>query len=192
MLQILSASFTSPAAAGLAELLLSSHGRIRLFTALAARLASSERASEAYVADVAGRVHRYYAIALPLHHADEELSIAPCLERAATPELLDALAKMKREHVALDEVLSGLLPLWQLLADEPGRRCELAPAMARMLARAHGLWTGHLRLEEETILPALRGLDASELARITGEIRARRLPSPSVEARMSGTAPGPW
>ena len=180
MLKILNASGPSPTDSGPAELLLACHGRIRWFTALAARLASAEPASEASVADAALRVHRYHAVALPLHQADEELSIAPRLERGATPEIVDALARMKREHVQLEEVLSGLLPLWQLLSSEPGRRAEVVPGMAREVGRAQALWAGHLAAEEETIFPALgQSLGAGELARITGEMRARRLPSPS-------------
>lgn len=183
MLPILNASTSSPASAGPAELLFACHGRIRWFTALADRLSSAEPASEAAITDAARRVHRYHAVALPLHQADEEQSIAPRLERAATPEVLEAVAKMKREHVGLDEVLAGLLPLWELLASEPGRRHELAPGMAREVGRMRELWAGHLAAEEEIVFPALQCLGAGELDQITSEIRARRLPSPGLAAR---------
>ena len=72
MLQILGASQASTAAEGPLELLLGCHQRIRNFTQLASRVASGEPASDADVADAARRVHRYHAIALPLHQADEE------------------------------------------------------------------------------------------------------------------------
>ena len=191
MLKILNASHPAPATAGPAALLLACHGRIRSFTALAARLATAEPAPDAEVADAAARVHRYHAVALPLHQADEELSIAPRHERAARPEVLEALAKMKREHVELDALVSGLLPIWQVLVREPRRRCELSPVMAREVGRAQVLWTAHLTAEEETIFPALQSLEAGELARITDEIRARRLPSPSLEARSPEITPRP-
>ena len=178
-MQLIGEPLRSPADAGPAALLLSCHERIRSFTALAVRLASAEPATELTVSETAGRVHRYHAIALPLHQADEEQSIAPRLERAAAPALLEALARMKREHVALDEVISGLLPLWQSLAAEPGRRGELAFVLAREVARAQDLWAVHLAAEEEIVFPALRSLQASELSCITGEIRARRLPAPA-------------
>jgi hypothetical protein len=170
MLQILGASRTNHE--GPAELLLSCHGRIRSFTALAARLASSEPASEAVVADVARRVHRYHAIALPLHEADEELSIAPRLESSA---LSGALTVMKKEHLELDHVLAGLLPLWEQLAAEPGRRGELSPRMSREVARMEALWSCHLAAEEDLIFPALRHLP--DRGGILDEMRARRLTS---------------
>lgn len=155
---------------GPTELLLACHGRIRSFTELAARLASDEPAPDVEVAEAARRVHRYHAVALPLHQADEELSIAPRLARAV-PE---ALAAMKREHAELDAVLAGLLPLWERLAAEPGLRRELSAALAREVARMQQLWARHLTAEEEVIFPALRLLAAADLEQIAREMRARR------------------
>lgn len=170
MLQILGASRASHE--GPVELLLACHGRIRSFTELAARLASNEPAPEAEVADAARRVHRYHVVALPLHQADEEISIAPRLEGGA---LAEPLAAMKREHVELDQILAGLLPLWEQLAKEPGRRGELSPRLSREVARMQALWSRHLAAEEELIFPALGRLP--DLARIAEEMRARRVSS---------------
>lgn len=170
MLQILGASRASHD--GPVEMLLACHERIRSFTSLAAGLASNQPASEADVADVARRVHRYHAVALPLHQADEELSIAPRLESSA---LAEPLAAMKREHVELDQVLAGLLPLWEQLAGEPGRRGELSPRMSREVSRMQALWSRHLAAEEKLIFPALGRLP--DLSRIVEEMRARRVPS---------------
>lgn len=170
MLQILG---SSPAGhEGPVELLLACHGRIRSFTSLAARLASDEAAADADIAEAARRVHRYHAVALPLHQADEELSIAPRLEGGS---LSGPLAAMKKEHLELDLVLAGLLPLWEQLGAEPGRRGELSPRMSQEVARMQALWTRHLAAEEELIFPALGRLP--DLARIVEEMRARRVPS---------------
>lgn len=177
MLQILGASKPASPAEGPAELLLGCHQRIRQFTELAARLASHEPASDADVADAALRVHRYHSIALPLHQADEELSIAPRLEPLVAPEIRYALAGMRRQHLELDETLATLLPLWERLAAEPGMRRQLAGRMAAAVTRMQGLWAHHLSVEEDLIFPELkRVLDAAQLAAITGEMRARRLP----------------
>jgi hemerythrin-like domain-containing protein len=155
---------------GPAGLLLACHQRIRSFTELAARIASEEPAPDDEVAEAARRVHRYHAVALPLHQADEELSLAPRLEGAVPREL----AAMKREHVELDEVLAGLLPLWERVAAEPRLRRELSSEMAREVGRMQRLWTRHLAAEEELIFPALKILAAAELEQIAGEMRARR------------------
>ena len=175
VLRILGTSEATARAEGPVELLLGCHARIREFTALAARVASEEAASDADVADAARRVHRYHAVALPLHQADEEMSIAPRLEPIAPPALRHALSEMRRQHVELDETLASLLRLWEQLAVEPGRRSEMAPAMLRGVTRMQGLWAQHLSVEEEVIFPELsRVLDAAQLASIAEEMRARR------------------
>src|SRR5207244_13016813 len=180
MLQILGASQDHGSSEDPVQLLLGCHTRIRTFTALAARLSSEEPAPDADVAKAAHRVHRYYSVALPLHEADEELSIAPRLQRGAPAELGEALLVMKRQHLELDAMLAGLLPLWRLIADEPRRRSDLSPGMAREVDRMEELWAQHLTKEEELIFPAMRRLlDTSELARITVEMRERRAPAPS-------------
>ena len=163
---------TAKGTEGPVELLLACHARIRSFTELAARLASAEPAPEAEIAEAARRVHRYHAVALPLHQADEEQSIAPRLQRVAGPQVLEALVAMQRQHVALDAVLAGLLPRWERLAAEPGLRGELSAGLARDVARMQALWAEHLGAEEAIIFPALRGLDG--LAEVAREMRGRR------------------
>jgi iron-sulfur cluster repair protein YtfE (RIC family) len=163
---------------GPAELLLACHTRIREFTALAARLASQETAPDRDVADAAARVHRYYAVALPLHQADEEESIAPRLVAVAPEPLREAIEAMKRQHVALDDVAADLLPLWEKVAREPGRRADLRPPMEREVGRIQVLWAEHLAVEEQLVFPAVsRLLDAAAREQIAAEMRARRTPS---------------
>ncbi|HET7787595.1 MAG TPA: hemerythrin domain-containing protein [Myxococcales bacterium] len=177
VLQILGASKASSPSEGPLELLLGCHQRIRTFTELAARVASSEPASDADVADAARRVHRYHAIALPLHQADEEQSIGPRLAPLVAPEIRYALGGMRRQHQELDETLATLLPLWERLATEPGRRRQLVARMEKGVARMKELWAHHLSVEEDLIFPEVnRVLNAAQLAAITGEMRARRLP----------------
>ena len=81
---------------------------------------------------------------------------------------------MKRDHVEFDDVLAGLLPLWERLAAEPFLRRELSSGMASEVARMRQLWARHLAAEEELILPALRFLPAAELEQVAREMRARR------------------
>ena len=53
-------------------LLVACHARIRSFTATALRLSQAVGAEPSEVADVAGAVHRYFTVALPLHVEDED------------------------------------------------------------------------------------------------------------------------
>src|SRR5512140_1897216 len=66
------------------DMLLACHQRIRNFTGIALRLAEVEGAGAPEIANAAEAVHRYYAIALPLHEADENESVYPRLSRSLT------------------------------------------------------------------------------------------------------------
>src|SRR4051812_30710357 len=78
-----------PAGEPLLAALLDCHSRIRRFSTLAIRLAEAD-APPNEIAETAAAVHRYFTVALPLHAADEDLSIAPRLAVVA-PELRELL-----------------------------------------------------------------------------------------------------
>lgn len=157
-----------------ADALLACHVRIREFTELSARLAAAGGDPDS-VSRTAGRVARYFAEALPLHEADEDLSIAPRLRLAgASEELLQALDVVARQHPDIDRVVARMLTLWRALEADPAQLPTLAESLARSTARLSELWGPHLALEETTILPALRALAPEDVAAIRAEMRERR------------------
>ncbi len=91
-----------PPAGDVVDLLLECHTRIRSFTTLAARLASTPGLAAAEVAEAAAGVHRYFTQALPLHARDEEESVLPRL-RGRDPEVDRELAEMVHEHRGHEE-----------------------------------------------------------------------------------------
>lgn len=156
------------------DLLLDCHARIRSFARLAARIAEQSGASDREVAESAARVRRYFALALPLHVADEEESVLPRLA-GRDPALDAALSRMEAEHEGHEEDVGRLVALSGALAEDPGAlpflRGELQ-AVADRLVRA---FDEHLRAEEEVVFPAVRKLLSSEeLKAILAEVRARR------------------
>ena len=134
--------------------------------------AEGRAAPAAELADAAAAVHRYFTVALPLHHEDEERTILPRLRGDAS--LTEPFARMREQHVELDARLTKLVPLWARLAREP----HGAPAMKDELAHATegfaAFLEAHLLLEEETILPALDALAPSTQDEILREMRGRR------------------
>jgi iron-sulfur cluster repair protein YtfE (RIC family) len=151
-----------------ASLILECHQRIRWFAGLAVRLAS-EDAPDAELAEAAGRVHRYFTVALPLHVADEEQSVMPRL-LAYAPATAEALANMEREHQAHQERLVRLIPAWAALGfDRRGRRDTLAGA-----AQLRAELETHLTGEERAIVPALARLPVTESDALLEEFQARR------------------
>ena len=148
------------------------HRRIRHFAALASRLAASPDAPAGEIADAAASIHRYFTVALPLHHADEEESIRPRLPR--TPGLERALASMQEQHQGLETRLATLVPLWSGLAAQPETAGGLAESVRRATADFEAACEEHLHLEEEAIFPAIDELPSTEIDAILSEMRARR------------------
>jgi hemerythrin-like domain-containing protein len=158
------------------SLLLGCHQRIRHFTGVAQRLAESPEAPPDDRTAAAIAVLRYFTVALPLHEADENESVFPRL-RAALPAgpLLEANSAMVEQHRALNAALAQLIPLWRRIEHEPAAQPTLTAALIENTQQMKGLWDVHLRLEEETVFPAMQQfLDARGLEEIRGEMRTRR------------------
>jgi hemerythrin-like domain-containing protein len=161
-----------------AALLVDCHARIRRHVEIG-RLLGATQAPEpepGQIVEPAAACVRYFTVALPLHAADEELSLRPRLEAAgADAALARALATMAREHGPIDATIAELVPLWEGLTVEPGRRPELRAALDAGAARLADLFAAHLAAEESDIFPmiALR-LDPEEQAVLVAEMRARR------------------
>jgi len=155
--------------------LLECHERIRRFTGYAARLGEEAAFEDDQVRDAAQAVVRYFSVALPLHSADEDESIAPRLA-GAPDEVQVALASMTAQHVDIHRVIDELLPLWEAVAAEPSRRAELRDRLAAGAVRLGMMFTEHLGLEERVVLPAIEALAPEVVARIGDEMTARRRP----------------
>ncbi len=151
------------------DLLVACHGRIRWFSRLARELAQADAAGDD-VRETARQIHRYFAIAFPLHVADEEELVAPRL-RANERE---AIATMCSEHAAHERHVARLVELCAEIEREPGvlagRRTELAGLADRLI----GELEAHLVLEEQKIFPALRRLPIDERNAIRDAMRLRR------------------
>ncbi len=157
------------------DLLLGCHQRIRHFSAISRRIAEETSAPLDQIADAAEAVYRYFHVALPLHEADENVSIDPRLQACAPPELARASEEMVRQHRGINELLQQLLPLWDALCREPEKLAGFAPRLHQLSVEFENLWATHLKLEEEVVFPAIeRCLPKSEVNAILREMRERR------------------
>ena len=145
------------------DLLLACHGRLRQFSTLALAVATRADLSAEQVKDACDELARYFRLALPLHEADEEVTLAPAL--APLMKDAEALDRMRDQHAMLHETLAVLLPLW----DARAREKTLVPA--RKLA---AILDVHLALEEATIFPLVAEVPAPERKRLFEEMRRRR------------------
>lgn len=156
-----------------ASMLLGCHQRIRHFTQVALRLAENPSDAPSERTSAAHAVLRYYTEALPLHEADENESLHPRLQ-AVLPKgvLAEANNTMVEQHAEIDALVATLIPAWRNLERNPAQQdASLLPQTQRL----QELWTSHLRLEEEQVIPAMQHyLPAAALRTIEAEMRARR------------------
>lgn len=159
------------------DLLIECHGRIRKFLAFARALAEKPEAAPGEVRAVAGQVRRYFAVALPLHIADEEHDILPRLT-GASAAVDRALATMHGEHDAHAAEIARLVAVCAQLERDPAqlpiRAGELAAAAAQVTADMQH----HLELEERVLFPAIRHLAATQREEIRNAMRTRREAAP--------------
>jgi hypothetical protein len=146
-----------------ADLLLACHARLRHFSATAVALATRSDLDEKQIDDASNELVRYFRVALPLHEADEEVTLAPHLEPLV--EAAAALETMHRQHVAIHAKLDVLLPLWE------ARKRHESTAAAHELA---SLLDDHLALEESRIFPCIAKLPAPTRKHLFEEMRSRR------------------
>lgn len=156
-----------------ASMLLGCHQRIRHFTEVALRLAEKSAVPLDERATAAQSVLRYYTEALPLHEADENDSLHPRLRRVLPAGVLaEANETMVRQHTEIDALVANLIPEWREVATNPSEQhSTLLPRTQRL----QDLWTSHLQLEEDQVIPAMQQfLPVADLRSMEAEMRARR------------------
>ena len=153
------------------ELLYACHDKVRRFSALAGALSTHVSAngvdSEARTA--ASNILRYFELALPNHHADEEEDIFPALRALADSTLNAAIDAILDEHCTLARLWQQVRPWLNQIAD--GRRPDATPLA---LANFVTAYPAHAAREEREIFPALNRLAPAEVERLAARMRARR------------------
>ncbi len=162
------ASFDDPVA-----LLMACHDRVRHYAGLALKLAEylPAHGADAQAREAASSILRYFDVAAPLHHQDEEEDLFPLLAERGDATLKQlAGVTMFAEHVEL-------AVLWQqvracLLVIAAGESADLPLELASAFAQRY---PAHALLEDEQIYPhAVRLLAPEELAELGRRMAARR------------------
>ena len=116
---------------------------------------------------------RYFDIAAPLHHEDEEFHIFPVLVGGHDARLRDAITALQRDH---EIMATG----WQALRASLLRRDDKNPpppdaALRQRVDDFIGMYAAHIHTEESLVYPAARAFfDDEGLARIGAEMQSRR------------------
>lgn len=158
------------------EMLQACHERVQRSLDLLRRLIAHIDAEghDAASRSAAADVLRYFDVAAPLHHEDEERHLFPLLADSTDAPLRAAVARLRADHERMGALWARLREPLQAWRDAP----VPAPidAATRALADAFmGCYDEHIAVEEQQVYPAARQLfDADGLARIGAEMQSRR------------------
>jgi len=118
-------------------------------------------------------VLRYFDIAAPLHHEDEERHVFPPLLRHATAEVVAAVRQLQQDHEQMEARWKAARVRLQALAEGQIQRFT-AEDEADFQRFAEG-YAAHIRTEEDLVYPAARALLAPEVVVAMGQdMRQRR------------------
>lgn len=151
------------------------HRRIRGFLAEAEAVAAADAAVPGAGAGAddgprrvsAAGVLRYFRVALPLHEADEDASIAPRLVGSEGPVMA-----LIEEHGVIDGLVDELARDWE--AASRGEPIADGARHRATLARVLAIFERHLEREETEIFPRIDALPEDERRAIVREMDERR------------------
>lgn len=144
------------------------HGKIERFLALLGRLSGylKEHGADDSAQTAAAQILRYFQVAAPLHHQDEEEDFFPLLRRYL-PEYADVLTALADEHRILEEAWSVLEPRLQYLETFD----STAEAAAERFIAAY---QKHIQTENTLFVQAEKRIPPAALYAIGRNMTARR------------------
>lgn len=159
------------------EMLQACHARMERSLDLMERLGRHLQAHgcDAQARSAAADVLRYFDVAAPLHHQDEELHMLPQLRAQGQAGLA---ARLRADHQVMEHDWGRLRPSLLAVRDGMPDTAALPAAVARWTQFA-ALYRRHLAAEEAHAFPvARRCLSAQQLQAMGEEMAARRGATP--------------
>lgn len=158
------------------EMLEACHERVRGSLALLGRLIEhvEREGHDAKSRSAARDVLRYFDLAAPHHHEDEERHVFPRLLAGGDAARAQAVQRLRADHGRMTALWTRLRPVLETWAgDAAGGPVE---AMFRDDARAfQALYAEHIPLEEGLVFPSARSAcDEAALAAMGAEMQSRR------------------
>jgi hemerythrin-like domain-containing protein len=158
------------------EMLHACHDRVRRSLSLLERLvqhidrAGHDEPSRSAAADVL----RYFDLAAPLHHQDEEVNVFPVLLAQNDPGMARLVHALREDHVRMSALWAALrepLARWS----QAGCRDSIAQQTRDTVVAFRAAYATHLEAEEGVVFPATQALmDAAAQIEIGRQMQARR------------------
>ncbi len=157
------------------EMLQACHERVHRMLALLQRLREHLRThgADTQAQQAARDVMRYFDLAAPQHHQDEELHVFPRLLAQGDARVAEVVQRLQRDHVAMEGRWRSARDV--LLRVAQGGVEALSAAEETVLDAFAAPYAEHIAAEEELAYPAARqAMDAAAVEAAGREMMARR------------------
>jgi hemerythrin-like domain-containing protein len=157
------------------EMLQACHERLGRMLALLAKLRSQMRAHPAGEQErqAARDVMRYFNVAAPQHHRDEELHVFPTLLGLQDAELVALVARLQQDHVQMDARWKPVRSLLEEVAN--GDRSSFNEADDAIFESFAQLYAAHIEAEEAMAFPrAMSTMEPDRIETMGREMATRR------------------
>lgn len=161
------------------DMLEACHERVQRSLDLLARLIDHVAAvgHDAQSRSAAQDVLRYFELAAPHHHEDEERHVFPRVLAGGDAAQVAAVQRLRDDHRRMGELWSRLRPALQAWAGEA--EGPVTDELRADAAAFRALYAAHIPLEEGCVFPAARArCDAATLDAMGAEMQSRRRPAP--------------
>jgi hemerythrin-like domain-containing protein len=165
------ASFAQPF-----EMLHACHERVERTLALLERLRRHvrEHGADEQARQAARDVMRYFDLAAPQHHRDEELHVFPPLLAQADERVRELVRRLQRDHLEMESRWVAARAVLDALLQ--GALNALSPEQESALSAFAGTYADHIAGEEEIAYPAAAALlDEAAQAAMGEEMMRRRI-----------------
>ena len=160
------------------DMLRACHGRVHRMLALLGKLQAHVvvHGVDAQATQAAQDVMRYFDLAAPLHHQDEELHIFPAAHRSGDPRAIAAVIRLGVEHQTMEADWRHLrAELQALLVQDAPQHVPPAWQTDQLVQSFCTRYEEHIRIEEHIVYPCVeRILTPHDALTMGGEMAARR------------------
>ncbi len=157
------------------EMLHACHDRVGRMLDLLNRLRQHlvSQGADDQVRQAARDVMRYFDMAAPEHHRDEELHVFPPLIAQGDAPTQAIVARLRQDHLQMESQWGAVREILAALAS--GHHGGLSAAEEAMIEEFAGLYAGHIEAEEQIAYPAAHALlSPQSMHAMTRDMMARR------------------
>ncbi len=158
------------------EMLAACHERVQRTLDLLGRLIAhvERQGHDTQSRSAAADVLRYFDLAAPLHHQDEELHVFPLLLAQGDARVRALVQGLQADHREMEGLWATLRPVLQRWC-EPGAQGAPDAALQQVVRRFVELYARHIPAEESVAFPGAQALmDTPRQQAMGEEMQARR------------------